>query len=106
MIGCRLNHNGVSESEEGSLIRIALALQARVWMKIQGGQVFEINSAEIPEQQVVLEKFQPSFLEHSREYKMEITVVGFSQPILKSGTVIELANLFRLPAPLLDHWKF
>lgn len=93
VIGCRLNHNGVSESEEGSFIRIALALQARVWMKIQGGQVFEINSAEIPEREVVLEKFQSLFSVLSRptgEYRMEITVTGFSQPISKTGTLLNL----------------
>lgn len=101
-IGYSLNHDDVFESEEGSLIRIALALQRRVWMKIHHEQVFEINSAEILEREVVLEKFQPLFsalLRPTGAYRMEITGAGFSEPISKTGTIMELANLFRFPAP-------
>ncbi|KAJ5150363.1 hypothetical protein N7492_010714 [Penicillium capsulatum] len=98
-IGYRLNDGGVFKSEEGSLIRIALALEQQVWMKIQDDRVFDISSPDIPEREVVLKKFQPLFSVHLRPtglYRVEITVVGFSQPISKSGTVTELANLFRL----------
>ena len=93
----RLCQSGIQQSEEGSLIRITLALQRPAWMRIQNNQVFRISSTESPEQKVVLEKLQPLFgacLIPTGTYKMVISTDGVSQPLSKIGTVVELASLF------------
>lgn len=92
----RLCQSGIHQSEEGSLIRIALALQRPAWMRIQNNQVFGISSTEIPKQKVVLKKLQPLFgacLNPTGTYKMDISTDGVSQPLSKIGTVVELASL-------------
>lgn len=93
----RLCQSGVHQSEEGSLIRIALALQRQAWMRIQNNQVFGISSTEIPEQKVVLKRLQPLFgarLIPTGTYKLDIYTDGVSQLLSKTGTVVELASLF------------
>lgn len=95
----RLCQNDVYESEEGCLIRIALALKrGMVQMRIQNRQILEIDSTEAPEQKVIFSAFQPmisALLNPTGTYTIDVIIPGHSTVISKTGTIVELSRTFR-----------
>jgi hypothetical protein len=95
----RLCQSNVYESEEGCLIRIALALKrAMVLMRIQNDQILKIDSTEAPEQNVIFSAFHPMFsalLKPTGTYTIDILIPGRSAVIPKTGTIVELSRTFR-----------
>lgn len=97
----RLCHDQVYDSEEGFLIRIALALKRRViYMKIQQQQSIGAALKEIPEQKVIFEEVQPLYgplLKPIETYSVTVSFIDYTKTVFTDKTLGEIAKAIRFP---------
>lgn len=89
---------GVYDSNEGSLIRIALALQRKVLVRVKDSRLYDNTRSDILEQEVTLEKFEPLLsqrLTSTGLWRIDVSFPDFSYLVSKQGTLRQLSESFR-----------
>ena len=89
----------LNRGDEGPFIRVALALQRRVKVRLHKNQIYDFSRYDISISEVVLETFLPR---HARPesscsaelWFVEFSLSDFSYSVSKEATISELASSF------------